>query len=69
MAGMTAIEQRRLVRLYLGVSKGYLAKLNSINDLEDFYIQCRLDVNPREIDKGTIKGSGLFVCRHRNKES
>jgi hypothetical protein len=50
MAGMTTVEQRRLIRLYLGVSKGYLADFSTINDLEAFYVQCRLDVNPREID-------------------
>jgi hypothetical protein len=50
MAGMTAIEQRRLVKLYLGGSGGYLADFSSINVLEAFYIQCRLDVNPREIE-------------------
>ncbi|MFH1923087.1 MAG: hypothetical protein ABIP48_24760, partial [Planctomycetota bacterium] len=50
MAGMTAIEQRRFVRLYLGVSGGYLADFSSINVLEAFYIQCRLDLNPREIE-------------------
>ena len=52
MVGMTAIEQRRLVRLYLGVSGGYLADFSNINVLEDFCIECGLDVNPRQI-KGT----------------
>ena len=50
MAGMTTIEQRRFVKLYLGVSGGYLANFGSISDLEEFYIQCRLDLNPREIE-------------------
>ncbi len=50
MAGMTAIEQRRLVKLYLGVSNGYLADFSSINVLERFCIQCGLDANPREIE-------------------
>ncbi len=56
MAGMTAIEQRRLVRLYLGVSGGYLADFSNINVLEAFFIQCRLDVSPREIE-------GTNCCR------
>src|SRR5438552_12021096 len=50
MVGMTAVEQRRLVKMYLGVSGGYLADFSSINVLESFYIECRLDVNPREIE-------------------
>ena len=50
MAGMTTIEQRRLVKLYLGVSGGYLANFGSIDVLEEFCIQCRLEVNPREIE-------------------
>lgn len=55
MAGMTTVEQRRLVRMYLGVSQGYLADFSNINVLEEFYIGCGLDVNPREFEGTNCK--------------
>ncbi len=54
MAGMASIEQKRLIKLYLGVQGGYLAGsmygFSSISVLEGFYIDCGLDVDPRELE-------------------
>ena len=49
MTGMTAIEQRKLVRVYLGVNQGYLGGFSDITELERFYVQCGIDINPREL--------------------
>lgn len=47
MAGMTIIEKKKLIRLYLGVQGGYLGKFDNIGVLEQFYIECGLEVDPR----------------------
>lgn len=48
MAAMTAIEHRKLIHVYLGVTQGYLGGFGDIGELERFYAQCGVDVNPRE---------------------
>ena len=50
MAGMTTNERKKLIRLYLGVSSGYLGDFDNIGVLERFYIHLGLDVDPRELE-------------------
>lgn len=50
MAGMTDIEKKRLLRLYLGVQGGYLGDFDNIGVLERFYIQCGLEADPRSYE-------------------
>ncbi len=47
MAGMTEIEKKRLLKLYLGVRGGYLGNFDHIGILERFYIESGLEVDPR----------------------
>lgn len=49
MVGMTQNEHQKLVRLYLGVTMGYLGGFPDIGELERFYIGSGLDVNPRNL--------------------
>lgn len=54
MAGMTENERRKFVRFYIGVSQGYLNGISDIRALEDFCINCGLEVDPRKM-QGTNK--------------
>ncbi|TWT48920.1 hypothetical protein Pla111_06980 [Botrimarina hoheduenensis] len=47
MARMSNNEHRKLVRLYLGVSGGYLGEFSDIGVLERFYIRIGVDADPR----------------------
>ncbi len=47
MAGMTELEKKRLLKLYLGVQGGYLGNFDNIGILERFYIECGLELDPR----------------------
>lgn len=54
MAGMTDSERRKFIRFYIGVDRGYLNGIPDIRALEEFYINCGLDVDPRGLE-GTNK--------------
>jgi hypothetical protein len=50
---MTPVERRRLVDRYLGGKNGYLAGFDNVATLSEFFIDCNLDVNPRDIQQET----------------
>ncbi len=50
MAGMTELEKKRLLKLYLGVRGGYLGNFDNIGVLERFFIECGLEADPRAFE-------------------
>lgn len=48
MAGMTKLEIRKLTERYIGSSGGYLGTFDSHPTLSRFYVECDLDINPKD---------------------
>ena len=54
MAGMNKLDVRKLMERYIGSSAGYLGTFDSHPTLSRFYVECDLDINPKDYE-GTNK--------------
>jgi hypothetical protein len=48
MEGMSRLDVRKLMERYIGSSGGYLGTFDSHPTLSRFYIECELDINPKD---------------------
>ena len=52
---MTKLEIRKLTERYIGTSGGYLGTFKSHTDLSNFYMDCDLDIDPRDYEGTNAK--------------